>query len=241
MRTTCPRHSRLLWGARRCALAIALPLLGAILAGTAHAQEEEDPAVQWEESDKLPAVQNRLYRMEHELSLGVGVLPVNPYYKGVSFTGGYAWHINDLWAVEGLFHYNKNIKTSLRNKIEDGAAVEPTRFAEVLMFGEAGVLFKPIYGKLSLLNDRLVYGELYLSLTGAVAQMEGGKATDEEPEGKGKRLAYGGAPGFGIRGYLSRYISMRFDFRYLMLYSAGEAHFPLTLTLSFGFTTRSDL
>ena len=50
-----------------------------------------------------------------------------------------------------------------------------------------------------------------------------------------------GAPGFGIRGYLNRYFSARFDFRTMVLYSAGEIHVPLELTLTFAVTTRSDI
>jgi outer membrane beta-barrel protein len=204
-------------------------------------EKKEKGESEYEEVDKLPAVQNRLYRNEHEFNLGIGLLPIDSYYKGVTFTGGYAWHITDIWAVEGHFSYLKNIKTSLRDKLENNFGIPTTRFAEILYYGEAGALFKPIYGKLSLLNKTLVYGEFYLSLAAIVARMNGGKKTDEHQKGKPERMAFGGAPGFGIRGFINRYISVRFDFRYMMLYSAGEGHFPLVITLSAGFTTRSDL
>jgi outer membrane beta-barrel protein len=195
----------------------------------------------WEESDKLPAVQNRLYRVEHEFQVGIGVLPVDAFYKGVSFGGGYAWHITDLWAVELRAAYMQNVKTSLRDKLENNFGEPPSKFAEIKLYGEIGGLFKPIYGKLSFLNKSLVYGELYLSLSAIVARMEGGTATDDEPQGKGDRMAFGGAPGFGLRGYLNRYLSLRFDFRYMLLYSRGEGHYPLALTLNLAVTTRSDL
>lgn len=194
-----------------------------------------------EESDKLPAVQNRLYRTEHELDVGVGVLPVDPYVKGVALGGGYAWHFTDIFAAELFGGYLRNLKTSLRDKLENNFGIPPTRFAQIDWYGAVGGLFKPIYGKLSFLNKTLVYGEFYLSLAGIVARMNGGTKTEAEPEGKGGRLAFGGAPGFGIRGYLSQRISVRLDFRWMLLYSRGEGHYPLALTLNFGFTTRSDL
>jgi outer membrane beta-barrel protein len=204
---------------------------------------QEQRGLELEESDDLPAVQNRKYRNEHELDIGVGLLPVDAFYKGVSATGAYLWHITDLWAVEGRFSYLERsiIKTSIRDKLERTFGEPPDKFAEVRYYGEAGLLFKPIYGKLSLLNRNLVYGEIYFSLNGVVARMVGGAATNSEPLGKGPRLAYGGSPGFGIRTYLNRYMSLRFDFRYLILYSAGEIHSPLALTLSLAFTTRTDL
>jgi len=203
--------------------------------------ESKDEARQFEESDKLPAVQNRLYRTEHELSAGVGVLPIDPYVKGVTFGGGYAWHITDIWAAEAFGGYLQNIKTSLRDKLENNFGIPTTRFAQIDWYAAAGGLFKPIYGKLSFLNKTLVYGEFYLSLAGIVARMRGGTKTEEEPDGKGPRYAFGGSPGFGLRGYISKRISVRIDFRWMLLYSRGEGHYPLALTLNFGFTTRSDL
>ena len=201
----------------------------------------EDKGEELEESDKLPAVQNRLYRTEHELDIGGGVLPVDPYIKGVSVGGGYAWHFTDIWAAELFGGYLTNIKTSLRDKLENNFGIPTTRFPQIDWYGAAGALFKPIYGKLSFLNKTLVYGEFYLSLAGIVAGMSGGTKTEAEPDGKGPRLAFGGAPGFGIRGYLHERISMRIDFRWMILYSRGDVHYPLSLTLNFGFSTRSDL
>jgi outer membrane beta-barrel protein len=210
---------------------------GVLVSGSALAKKKNPDL---EETDKLPALQNRLYRLEHEINLGVGVLPVDAFYKGVTFNGGYAWHINDLWAVEGHFSYSKNIKTALRDKLENNFGEPPSKFAEISYYGEVGGLFKPIYGKLSFFNKSLVYGEIFLSLSGVVARMNGGSVTETEPQGKGSRLAFGASPGFGLRGYISRHFSVRFDFRYLLLYSRGEGHYPLTLGLSLAYTTRSD-
>lgn len=192
-----------------------------------------------EESDKLPAVQNRLYKCEHEFDLSVGVLPVDAFYKGVTFGGGYAWHITDLWAVELRGAYLRNIKTSLWDKIEGGFGHPDSKFAKILYYGELGAMFKPIYGKLSLLNRTLVYGEIFLSLSGVVARMTGGSTTPDEPQGQGPRLAFGAAPGFGLRGFFTEWLSLRFDFRYLLLYSGGEGYYPMALTLNFAFSTRS--
>jgi len=223
-----------------------LPLAAALLAtlvaspGAAQADETEDDA-KWEESDKLPVVQNRLYRMEHEFNAGVGVLPIDTYYKGVTFGGGYAWHWTDLWAFEAHFSYLQNIKTSLRDKLENNFGIPTTRFAEIKYYGELGGLFKPLYGKLSFLNKTLVYGEFYLSLAAIVARMEGGTKDEENPKGKPERMAFGAAPGFGLRGYITEHISVRFDLRQLLLYSMGEGHYPLVMSLSLGITTRSDL
>jgi len=216
-------------------------LLGLFAASQRPAFAEKKKEKTLEEVDKLPAVQNRLYRNEHEFNLGVGVLPVDPYAKGINFHAGYAWHINDTWAVDAHFNYLINLPTSLRDKLEGNFGIPTSRFAEVQWYVDAGTMFKPIYGKLSFLNKALVYGEFYFTLAAIVAQMDGGAKTEEFPQGKEKRLAFGAAPGFGIRGFVHPRMSLRLDFRWMLLYSAGEGHFPLALTLTFAFTTRSDL
>ena len=194
-----------------------------------------------EESDKLPAVQNRKYRLEHEFNAAIGVLPVDAFVKGVTFSGGYAWHITDTWAVEGRGYYLRNVKTSLRDKLENNFGEPPQKFAEITWYAEAGVVFTPLYGKLSFFNRTLAYGEFFVTLNAVVARMNGGKATDSEPQGKSARMAFGGEPGFGIRGYITERLSLRFDLRAMLLYSAGEGHYPLSLMLALSYTTRSDL
>ena len=177
--------------------------------------------------------------MEHEFDASVGILPIDSYYKGVALGGGLRL------ALSPTSGPSRRTSTTCMNidHLAARQAGEQLRdpahaFRRDQVFGELGALFKPLYGKLSFLNKTLVYGEFYFSLTGVVARMEGGKKTEGEPEGKAPRMAFGGAPGFGLRGYLHKYISVRFDFRQMILYSQGEMHYPLSLTLSFGFTTQ---
>jgi outer membrane beta-barrel protein len=219
-------------------LLLMLPLPGAAPLARADSGDQELSPVM----EKLPAVQNRLYRLEHEFDVGVGVLPVDAFYKSLSLSGGYVWHITQLWGLEGRFTYNYNLKTGLRDKIEGNFPVDTDRFTELAYFGEVGTLFKPLYGKLSALNRNLLYGEIYLSLSAVVGILNGGEDPDDKTKALGTRLAFGGAPGFGLRGFINRYLSLRFDFRYMLLVAQnGEGHFPLVLSLSLGITTRSDL
>lgn len=201
---------------------------------------ENDPASPGIQK-RLPAIQNRIYRMQHEFNAGIGILPVDAFYKGAAFGAGYAWHLTDIWAIEFHGVYLHNLKTSLRQKLEDLG--EPSnRFTELLYYGGVGGLWKPLYGKFSFLNKQLVYGEAFLSLTSVLAMMTGNPSRDESLA-RGERLGFGAAPGFGFRGYLTPRISLRFDFRYMMLYSidSKDFHFPLALNLNLCFSTRNDL
>ena len=224
-----------------------IALLGFLCLSSPRASDaEEEPKADsaesfFDESVEQPVVQNRLFRTEHEFNVGLAILPADAFYKGIAVAGGYAWHIDDLWAAEARFHYAQTFSSSLRDDLEGNFNIPSTRFAELKWFAEAGALCKPIYSKLSLFNDTLVYGEFYLSAHFIVAQLDGGRRTEDEPRGKGSRLGFGGAPGFGLRGFINRYLSVRFDLRQMIIASAGEMHYPLSITFSLSLTTRSDV
>jgi outer membrane beta-barrel protein len=210
--------------------------------------EDRDKAGIWEETDVLPTVQNRKFSLHHEFTVGGSHLPLDPYTKSMAVGGGYAWHLTTLWAIEGQFMWMFNYKTNVREQLELNLGQPETEFRKIKFIAQLGALFKPIYGKLAMLNRKLAYGEVYLSAYAVFAQLEGGEKTDEEPRGKGNRFAVGVAPGFGIRGFLTRHISLRFDFNWKVLFTGGflaenssefEVLAPLTLTFNIAFTTRS--
>jgi outer membrane beta-barrel protein len=221
-----------------------LPLLLApllLLPGARAARADADEPALSPGSVELPAVQNRLYRLEHEFIAGVGVLPVDAFYKGLTFSGGYVWHPTQLWGLEARFSYSYNFKTGLRDRIEGNFPVDSDRFTELTYIGEISGLLKPFYGKLSALNRTLLYGEIYFSVSAVVGVLEGGEDPDDRTTALGTRMAFGAAPGFGLRGFINKHLSLRVDFRYLLLVAEnGEGHFPLMLSLSLGASTRSD-
>ncbi len=199
----------------------------------------------WEETDQLPAVQNRKYRLQHELAVGVVYLPLDPFTKAVALTGGYTWHLSHTWGIEGHFGWLFNYRASLREKLENNFGEPDTQFRRMKWFAKLGTVFKPLYGKLALFNDTQVYGEFYLSAYAVVAQLKGGEQTENEPTGRGQRIAVGPAPGFGLRGFITRSLSIRFDFNWMVLFTGGflaqngspfEVDAPLTLTFTLAYT-----
>jgi hypothetical protein len=73
---------------QRACLAVLLLVSSAALA---QADELENPGV-------IAAVQERAFRMQHELHLGVGVLPLDAFYKGLYAQVGYTFHFTDAFA-----------------------------------------------------------------------------------------------------------------------------------------------
>lgn len=150
------------------------------------------------------AVQDRLYRMNHELSLGVGVLPADAYYKGYYGQVSYTYHFSDNFAWQvGRGAYSYNVETGLRSQLERDFGVAPTATAfedEVEWMVGSDLMFSPFYGKTAILNSKVVHFEAFL-LGGATVfklNREGG-------------FRPGANLGLGIRVFKSDTLSFRLD------------------------------
>ena len=83
-------------------LALAVTLM--TTPGTARAEDEEEHTATY-------AVQNRRFKLGHELQVAVGMLPLNAFTKGVTVGGGYTYHFSDAWAWEiGHFVYSFDMR-----------------------------------------------------------------------------------------------------------------------------------
>lgn len=138
----------------------ALFVVTLLLASLASAQVEE-----LENPGTVSAIQDRGYRMQHELDLSVGVLPLDAFYKGLYAQVGYTFHFNDYFAWQvGRGAYSYAAKTGLREQLERDFGVLPTAFEEVQFFVGSDLIWKPFYGKLTVLNKSVVHGEVFFLL-----------------------------------------------------------------------------
>jgi outer membrane beta-barrel protein len=150
-------------------------------------------------------VQNRHNNPTHELTVGLGVLPLDAFTKGVTLSGAYTLHFTERWAWEvAQFHYSFHVDTALKDELR-ALDVQPTPFELVEYYLTSAVLFKPLYWKGSWLNSRLTHGEIFFNFGGAYAWY----TRSNRP---GLNL------GSGARLYLSRNFSVRLDVRYLMFF-----------------------
>lgn len=183
---------------------VAAILIGLTLCQTAWAEDDE-----YGQGGQLFAIQNRKHLVSHEFTLGVGTVPLDAFYKGLTGSFGYTYHFSDLWAwevVQGTYSFN--IDTDLKDQLLTDWGVEPTDFPELLYFVGSNVVFKPVYGKAALLNDGLIYGELFFTAGANVAEYENGG------------FFVGGNIGAGLRVYLSQYFAVRFEIRDYQFISA---------------------
>src|SRR4051812_19314098 len=124
-----------------------------------------------ENPGKVAAVQERVYRMNQELSLGIGTLPLDAFYKGFGPQVTYTFHFSDAFAWQiGRAMYSYAAPTSLRQQLERDFGVLPTAFETVQWMAGSDLVWSPIYGKTSFLNQSVLHFELYASIGGKFAQ-----------------------------------------------------------------------
>lgn len=166
------------------------------------------------------AVQNRQHTQIHEVGIGGGLLPIDAFTKGLTISGGYTVHFNDLLAWEiGQFTYSFGVDTSLKDELKTAYQLVPTQFEVVKFFVTSNVMFKPLYGKLAVLNRALIYGEIFFVAGGGWGRLT---RTD-------RAIADFGA---GIRLFAGRYVSFRLDVRDYMFITRGDVKSELWLGLA---------
>ncbi|AGC42683.1 outer membrane beta-barrel domain-containing protein [Myxococcus stipitatus] len=177
----------------------ALLILLFLVPGLARAQAEalENPGA-------VSAIQERLYRMHHELYLGVGVLPADAFYKGLVGSVSYTYHFSDTFAWQvGRGTYSYNIQTSLRRQLERDFDVAPTASAfedQVQWMVGSDLVWSPLYGKTAVLNSSVVHFEASLLVGGTVVKID---------RADGFRPAVN--LGVGVRMFSGKTLSFRLD------------------------------
>lgn len=174
----------------------------------------------------INAIQERAYRMQHELDISVGVLPLDAFYKGLYAQVGYTAHFSDTlaWQV-GRAAYSYAAKTGLREQLERDFGVLPTAVEEVQYFFGSDLLWKPFYGKLSVLNRWVIHGEVFLMLGATLFKFT-------------NAFRPGVNVGGGMRVFLSQAVSLRLDITDNVVIPVGGGSTALTnvmtMTLSLG-------
>jgi outer membrane beta-barrel protein len=145
----------------------ALYLLVCLWSFTALAQYEDI-----QNPGTVSAVQERMYRMHHELTLGVGVLPADAFYKGLMVQVAYTAHFTDSFAWQvGRAFYSLDFNTGLKNQLEQSFGASPVNFDEVQYAIGSDLMWTPLYGKITWLNQTVTHLEFYGLLGGTVLKL----------------------------------------------------------------------
>ena len=141
----------------------------------------------------------------------VGVLPMDAFTKGITGSGAYTLHFNDVIAWEvAQFFYSFPTETELKDELR-AFDLKPTPFERIEQFVTSNVLFKPLYWKGAWLNQTLTYGEMYLAAGGGYGWL----SRTERPVVDA---------GVGFRFYFGDLVSTRLDVRHLSFFNDADVH-----------------
>ncbi len=184
-----------------------------------------------EKPGELYSIEHRDLMGSHEISFLVGTLPKDAFETGLTLHGAYTYHFSHLIAWEILGGtYSFNLATKLDDELQDRFEVKAELGGGVLTaLVESNFVFKPLYGKVAVLNDTLLNAELFFVTGPALAFFDD------------QSRPFGFDVGVGIRFFLGRYFSLRLDIRdYVFLPDFSEVdnhiYVSLGLSLTFGFS-----
>lgn len=158
-------------------------------------------------------VQERAYRPNHEVRLGLAYLPQDPFYKAYGPELAYVRHFGDWFEWEVLrIAYFAYTETDIRAQVASEFDITKDPYEKVQYLGFSNLRWAPFYGRYTVLNRSVVHSETFVS--GGVGMVgwskaEGPRADGNDPGSGGTRPA--AQVGLGFRFYTSKRTSLTID------------------------------
>jgi outer membrane beta-barrel protein len=160
-----------------------------------------------DDDGRLVVIQQRRFRLAHELFAAGTFEPQDAFSKGVAAEVGYTWHLSDDWAWNvARAGYLGRFDTGLKQQLQDSFGVAPTQFENLRWFVSSALVAKPLYGKLALANASVVHVEGYAALGLNVGRFD-------------NSVAAGAELGLGTRVWFTRTLSLRLEARDALYFS----------------------
>ncbi|MEM6533392.1 MAG: hypothetical protein AAF654_12255 [Myxococcota bacterium] len=177
------------------------------------------------------SIQERPYRLGHEFTLGVGLLPLDAFYIGTVASGSYTYHFSDFWAWEMIHaNFSLNAGTGLEEELLEDFGVQPVRGGgdRIRVFATSALVIKPFFGKIALFNDEMVFVESEFMIGGGPMELA------LEDDGT---FYFAGLLGGAVRFWTSDVFSIRFEIRDYLIFRDLNPDNALMLgvTASFNF------
>lgn len=184
----------------------------------------------------IASIQGKQYRPRHEVSAGIGVLPSDAFYVGIAPHAGYTLHFGPHWAWE-IAHagYIFSRDTQLARDLQERYSVQTSGIGpdEIQFFSASSAVFKPLFGKLSLFDRKILYAETQFSLGAGPTQSVSGWHPSLQA-------------GIDARLWLNQFLSLRIGIRNILQFKVASANRSfgvqnhLLVLLSFALSSEMD-
>lgn len=158
-------------------------------------------------------IQERKYQPRHEVRVGLGYLPQDPFYKAYGPEIAYVRHLGD-WVEWELLRvgYFVHLDSEIRRQIESEFDVAKDPYEKVDYAALSHLRWVPFYGRYTVLNRGVVHQETFLAAGAGLI----GWGRAEGPRADGSSTGKGGArpafdAGLGFRFYASKRLSFTIE------------------------------
>lgn len=98
--------------------------------------------------------------------LGAGLTTNSPWFMNLGIKANLAYHFTESFGVELSGIFLSNSERQVAKEIRDNNNLQPEKFVNTKSYIGADLVWVPIYGKLSLLNNRIIPFDMYFSAGG---------------------------------------------------------------------------
>ncbi len=116
--------------------------------------------------DRIKSVQRKVFlkRMRHELTINAGASLNDAFYQQFTVGGAYAFHITEHFALEANFKYHlPGVRLNNVIVVRETEVAAPIQIFRPVLNLTAEAQFAPIYGKMSLMAEKIVHYDLYIA------------------------------------------------------------------------------
>ncbi len=176
---------------------------------------------------QVSVIQKRFLPKTSRFEFFAGIVNVvnDPWFTGIGFDGRLGYHINETWGVELTQVLLSSSQRQAIKDLHDQNGVNTESIVTSKSYTGGAVVWTPIYGKMGLLNRRIIPFDMYFSAGGGATGIEGGTG--------GSTIHFGTGQIFAI----TKGIGFRWDFTwnsYNAIPAAAQAQNFNNLMLSFG-------
>jgi len=206
---------------------------------TPEEQIAEDLALFWGKKREVKVVQRRSYVKDGkiDLTLNTGIIPNDDFlvYYLTGLRVGY--HFAESFSVEGSFNYAVDSLSGLSDYLRNQSSIglKDAQIREFIkFFYNVSVLWSPVYGKISVLGQKLAHFNMYTGLGIGMMHTEGYESPenpDAQPQTKPSANAI-----LGFRWHLTDMLSLRTEYRHFFFEKIAASELSTPIALNVGLT-----
>lgn len=186
----------------------------------------------YEAEENVLAVQEKVFHKYHELTFLTGYISNDDFYDvypvGLSYTFNFSDHYS--WEVARVL-FNINRDKDIKEQLEDQFGATPEEFFEPKGQIVSHFVFRPFYGKDSVMNKRIINNETLFFIGGGVDLYEKKKNYGASSNQFAPMLSFGAA----IKYFINDNFSLSFEINDTITSREDEMENRIAFGVNFGF------